>query len=162
MNQESEEDRRALIFKLQADNLMEMVKEALVPCIAIKRGMQDAPFGLEEMTAMELNTALQGSVSLDVLLAQLTFKRGISEEKGAWVTNWIKSLSQDDRQRFLIAMTGVGSLGNKSLCVEPGPSIKFNTCTYSLWIPFKIIDSEELMHSLLNTALKEKETFTAV
>ncbi len=136
---------------------------------AMARGMRNAELqspndwkSVQSMGANELETALQGTVSVANILDHLYFRK-VPDEKQEWIKNWIKNCDEKTLKKFLHLLTGSNSLGKRGLVIGNTslPGIAFHTCFNILDFPFDSVHTEQDFKSLMESSLTGKEGYTA-
>jgi hypothetical protein len=116
------------------DVLMEVMPQAIMPCIAVRKGMQIE----EDYTAEELDKRLQGTVRAEEIIERLEFGSTVTEEWKAPILAWIRTLDNNPKKlkAFLTVVTGAPGLGPKPIQIEiSGIAIQAHTCVQLLSLP---------------------------
>jgi len=144
----------------------EMIESALCPLIAIREGMESAPF--EEvsiadvllMTPEELAKALEGTLDVEEVISKLNVT-AFSEQQKEVVQNWIRGFDEAKMMQFLYAMTGVPALGKKELRIGfLDKKIQSATCHNLLFVPEWCKNCDEDLIGALEAAIVGKKEYT--
>ncbi len=142
------------------DVLVECMPKLISPCMAVKMGLE---IPQDITTGEELEAAIQGRVSADAILSQISWGRGVTHANRAQIEAWIKNLDAD-RQKllaFLSVVTGSPGLGINQIVIEiSGISIQTHTCVQQLSLPSDI-SIEDALHEL-DKALARKDYFNTI
>jgi len=143
-----------------------VLRPNLVPLIEIAKGMRDAPFRyklswhmLRDLLPSEFSDRLQGVFSTQAIVDKLELDEKIPKEKGEWLKNWIVNTNDENRKRFLFALSGSRALGERGikvkLAVPETAPFSFSTCFNIVSIPFETIDTEAQFCKTLEDSLKD-------
>ncbi len=114
--------------------LLESMKNAITPCMVIRRGMNIPA----RVTAEDLEISIQGNVTAQQILKQIEFGDDITEEFRVYFRSWIVELSKDPSKmkQFFMALTESPILGPRPINVTiRGRVLAISTITQTLYLP---------------------------
>ncbi len=137
--------------------LLEAMPKAIAPCIAVWKGMT------VNMTALELEKCIQGTVTAKDILERLEFGVGVTADNEPIIREWIAKLDKDSNKlrKFLTVVTGAPGLGPLPIKIEiSGISIQAHTCVQQLSLSSDTSIEEALIE--LDMALNRENYFDSI
>ncbi len=129
------------------ESLLESMKKALIPCMAIRRAMV-VP---KTTTAEDLEASIQGQVTREQIFANINFGSEITTDSKSSIKSWIFKLAKNPSKlkQFLVAVTQSPILTPKSIHITMQGK-KLNVCpnTQTVFLPER---------TSIDDALKELE-----